>query len=178
MDILDDFYSFLVQYKRENSEKAGYSNHAIYDYITVTKEFLNEEGGKIYNEDIKQKFRLPRKIHVYEKGLTKETINRIIRLANLKLGVAILISCSGGMRIGKITQLRLADVDLTQNPVTIIVSAETTKTRITHIASEAASALKDHISRQTPPKKNEDHLFLMQHEDRLLRLNDRLTKNQ
>ena len=106
VDVLDNFYSFMSQFKRENSEKIGYSNHTICDYIIVTKEFLNEEGGKIYNEDIKQKFRLPHKIHVYEKGLTKETINRIIRLANPKLGVGILISCSGGMRIGKITQLR------------------------------------------------------------------------
>ena len=73
--------------------------------------------------------------------------------------------------------VKVADIDLTQNPVIIIVRAETTKTRITHIASEAGSALKDHISRQTPPKKNEVHLFLMQHEDRLLRLNDRLIKN-
>ncbi|QMU53778.1 MAG: tyrosine-type recombinase/integrase [Nitrosopumilus sp.] len=181
VDVLDDFYSFLSQYRRENSEKVGYSNHTICDYIIVTKEFLNGEGCKIYNEDIRQKFRLPRKTHVYEKGLTKETINRVIRLANPKIAAAILISCSSGMRIGEITQLRLADVDLTQNPVTITVRAETTKTRetrITHMTSEAASALKDHISRQTPPKKNEDYLFLMQHEDRLLRLNDRRTKNQ
>ncbi len=117
VDVLDDFYSFLAQYRRNNSEKVGYSNHTICDYIIVTKEFLNGEGCKIYNEDIKQKFRLPRKIHVYEKGLTKETINRIIRLANPKLAAIILISCSSGMRIGEITQLRLADVDLTQNPV-------------------------------------------------------------
>lgn len=108
------------------------------------------EGCKIYNEDIKQKLRLPGKILVYEKGLTKETINRIIRLANPKLVITILILCSGGMKIGKITQLRLADVDLTQNPVTFTVRAETTKTgetRITHITSEETSASKDHISR-------------------------------
>ena len=94
VDVLDDFYYFLTQYKRENSEKIGYSNHTICDYIIVTKEFLNGEGCKIYNEDIKQKFKLPRKIHVYEKRLAKEKINRIIRLANPKLVAAILILCS------------------------------------------------------------------------------------
>jgi len=60
----------------------------------VTKEFLNGESCKIYNEDIKQKFKLPCRIHAYEKGLVKEKINRIIRLANPKLVAAILISCS------------------------------------------------------------------------------------
>ena len=44
VDVLDDFYSFLTQYKRENSEKIGYSNHTICDYIIVAKEFLNGEN--------------------------------------------------------------------------------------------------------------------------------------
>jgi len=78
IDTLDTFYSFLAKYKRESSEKIGYSNHTICDYITVAKKFLNGEGCKIYNEDIKQRFRLPRKTNVYEKGLTKDVINRII----------------------------------------------------------------------------------------------------
>jgi integrase len=178
---LDTFYSFLSQYKRENSEKIGYSNHTICDYITVAKEFLNGEGCKIYQEDLKQRFRLPRKTNVYEKGLTKDIINRIIRLANPKLAAVILISCSSGMRIGEITQLRLSDIDFTLNPVTITIRSETTKTRetrITHITSEAVSSLRDHLSRQNPPKQNEDYVFLLQHEDRLRHLKERLAKNQ
>ena len=189
IDTLDTFYSFLAKYKRENSQKIGYSNHTICDYsnhticdyITVAKEFLNGEGCKIYQEDLKQRFRLPRKTNVYEKGLTKDIINRIIRLANPKLAAVILISCSGGMRIGEITQLRLSDIDFTLNPVTITVRSETTKTRetrITHITSEAVSSLRDYISRQKLPKQNEDYVFLLQHEDRLRHLKERLAKNQ
>ena len=181
IDTLDTFYSFLAKYKRESSEKIGYSNHTICDYITVAKEFLNGEGCKIYQEDLKQRFRLPRKTNVYEKGLTKDIINRIIRLANPKLAAVILISCSGGMRIGEITQLRLSDIDFTLNPVTITVRSETTKTRetrITHISSEAVSSLKDYLSRQKSPKQNEDYVFLLQHEDRLRHLKERLAKNQ
>lgn len=181
IESLDTFYSFLSQYKRENSEKIGYSNHTICDYITVAKEFLNGEGCKIYQEDLKQRFRLPRKTNVYEKGLTKDIINRIIRLANPKLSAVTLISCSSGMRIGEITQLRLSDIDFTLNPVTITVRAETTKTRetrITHITSEAVSSLRDYLSRQKLPKQNEDYVFLLQHEDRLVHLKERLGKNQ
>jgi len=129
VEILDNFYSFLAEFKRENSEKIGYSNQTICDYISVAKEFLNGQGCKIYNEDIKQRFKLPRKINVYEKGLTKDIINRIIRLANAKLSAAVLIACSSGMRIGEIVQLRFSDVDFTE-PTTITVRAETTKPKM------------------------------------------------
>ena len=181
IDILDDYYSFLAEYKRENSIKTGYSNQTICDYISVVKEFLNGEGCKIYNEDIKQRFKLPRKINVYEKGLTKDTINRIIRQANPKLAAVILIACSGGMRIGEIVQLRFADVDLKVNPARITIRAETAKTRetrITHISFEAVSALRDYLSRKKIEMKNENYLFLLQHEDRLKILKKRLAKNE
>jgi len=180
VEVLDNFYSFLAEYKRENSEKIGYSNQTICDYISVAKEFLNGQGCKIYNEDIKQRFKLPRKINVYEKGLTKDIINRIVRLANAKLAAAVLIACSSGMRIGEIVQLRFSDVDFTE-PVTITVRAETTKTRetrITHISSEATSALKDYLSRKNRERNDEDYVFLLQHEDRLRHLKERLAKNQ
>ncbi len=180
VEILDNFYSFLAECKRENSEKIGYSNQTICDYISVAKEFLNGQGCKIYNEDIKQRFKLPRKINVYEKGLTKDIINRIIRLANAKLSAVILIACSSGMRIGEIVQLRFSDIDFTE-PTTITIRAETTKTRetrITHISSEATSALKDYLSRKNRQMNNEDYVFLLQHEDRLRHLRERLTKNE
>ena len=180
IDVLDNFYTFLAEYRRENSIKTGYSNHTIRDYLIVIKEFLNGEGCKIYNEDIKQRFRLPRKIYTFEKGLTKETINRLIRLANPKLATTILIACSSGMRVGEITQLRLCDLDFSQEPVSVTVRAETTKTRetrITHISSEAVSALKDYLARKKPGIKNQDYLFLLQHEDRLKILRNRLEKN-
>ena len=162
IEVLDNFYSFLAECKRENLEKIGYSNQTICDYIIVAKEFLNGEGCKIYSEDMKQRFKLPRKIYVYEKGLTKDIINRIIRLANPKLAAVILIACSSGMRIREIVQLRFSDVDFTVDPATIIVRAETTKTqetRITHISSEAVSALKDYLSKKNRPMKNEDCFY-------------------
>lgn len=181
IDVLDNFYSFLAEYKRENSTKIGYSNQTICDYISVVKEFLNGEGCKIYNEDIKQRFKLPRKTTIYEKGLTKEIINRIIRQANPKLAAVILFACSSGMRIGEIVQLRFADVDLSVNPTRIIIRAETAKTRetrITHVSSEAASTLRDYLSRKKIETKKENYLFLLQHEDRLAILKKRLAQNK
>jgi len=170
IEVLDEYYTFLSQYKRPGKDRPGYSAVSIKNYLKVAKEFLNGEGCKIYNEDVKQRFRLPRVVLAYQKGLTKEIINRLIRLANPKLATYILLACSSGMRLGEIVQLKLSDIDLTSNPTTIIIRADTTKTRearLTHISSEATNALKDYLIRLNPPKKNDDYVFLLQHKDRI-----------
>ncbi len=170
IEVLDEYYTFLSQYKRPGKDRPGYGAVSIKNYLKVAKEFLNGEGCKIYNEDVKQRFRLPRVVLAYQKGLTKEIINRLIRLANAKVATYILLACSSGMRLGEIVQLKLSDIDLTSNPTTIIIRADTTKTRearITHISSEATNALKDYLIRLNPPKKNDDYVFLLQHKDRI-----------
>jgi len=151
--ILDEYFTYL-----SNVDKPLASN-SIRGYLTIAKDFLNYLGCKIYIEDIKQRFRLPKVRHVYEEGLTKETINRIVRFANPKLATAILMLCSSGMRISELLQLRLQDIDFTKNPTTVLVRAETTKTRdtrITCISSEATNTLQDYIKRY----KITNHLFI------------------
>ena len=144
IDILDDYYSHLSEGEKR------LSNSTICLYFIVAKDFLNSLGCKIYSEDIRQRFRLPKKTQVYEEGITKETINRIIRFSNPKLATAILMICSSGMRISEMVQLRLEDIDVAKSPTTIRIRAETAKTRetrITCISSEATNALQDYIER-------------------------------
>jgi len=100
IEVLDDYYTYLSQCKRPGKDKLGYSAVSIKNYLKVAKEFLNGEGCKIYNEDVKQRFSLPRVVLVYQKGLTKEIINRLVRLANPKLTACILVACSSGMTSG------------------------------------------------------------------------------
>ncbi|HSF28444.1 MAG TPA: hypothetical protein VLA53_05440, partial [Nitrosopumilaceae archaeon] len=57
IQVLDDYYSYLSSFKRDGYSKAGYSRNTIKLYLTMAKEFLNSEGCRIYNEDIKQRFR-------------------------------------------------------------------------------------------------------------------------
>lgn len=92
--VLDDYYTYL-----SNNNK---SNSTIRSYISITKEFLNSQGFHIYNEDIKQKFRLPKTQTVYEEGLTKEMLVRLLHNSTPKLQVAILVCCSNGMRVGEL----------------------------------------------------------------------------
>jgi len=163
LDILDEYYTFLSNYQTR-TKRNGYSSEAINSYIRIAKDFLNHQGCKIYNEDMKMKFRLPKRVSAYQKGLTREVINRVIRFANPKITTIILMACSSGMRIGEIIQLKLSDVDLNTTPVTITIRAITTKTRetrITHISSEAANSLKDYLARYGPQN---EYLFLREHE--------------
>jgi len=151
--ILDEYFTFLA-----SGDKPLASN-SIRSYLTIAKDFLNYLGCRIYIEDIKQRFRIPKARHVYEEGLTKETINRILRFANPKLATSILMLCSSGMRISELLQLRIQDINFEKNPTTILVKAETTKTRetrITCISSEATNALQDYIKRY----KITNHLFI------------------
>ena len=151
--ILDEYYTFLARGDKP------LANNTIRFYVTVAKDFLNFLGCRIFIEDIKHRFRLPKAQHVYEEGLTKETINRIVRFANPKLSTSILMLCSSGMRISELLQLRIQDINFEKNPTTILVRADTTKTRetrITCISSEATNTLHDYIKKY----KITNHLFL------------------
>jgi integrase len=160
--VLDEYYTFLSNYQTR-TKRNGYSSEAINSYIRIAKDFLNHQGCKIYNEDMKMKFRLPKRTSAYQKGLTREVINRVIRFANPKLATIILMACSSGMRIGEIIQLKLSDVDLsTTTTITIRgITTKTRETRLTHISSEAANSLQDYLARYGPQN---EFLFLREHE--------------
>ena len=171
IDLLDDYYSFL------SKDKKRLRSSTIRLYLIVAKDFLNSEGCKIYSEDLNQRFRLPKRIQTYEEGLTKEIINRIIRLANPKLATIILMICSSGMRIAETIQIRLSDVDFTKTPTTIKIRAETTKTResrIVCISSEATNILQDYLEKY---QFSSGYIFLKTHEQKISELKSRLEQN-
>ncbi len=182
IQILDDYYSYLSSYKIDGSN-SSYRRATIKQYLTVAKEFLNNEGCKIYNEDVKQRFRLPRINTVYEKGLTKQIINRLIHLANPKLATVILIACSGGMRISEIIQLNLSDINFQTSPTTITIRSETTKTRqtrVTCLTSEATLALKDYLKQYLGWQENDKadrFIFLNTHEEKISSIENKLAVN-
>ncbi|HSB57652.1 MAG TPA: tyrosine-type recombinase/integrase [Nitrosopumilaceae archaeon] len=149
LETLDQFFSFLSDFKT-NRGSGRYSNASISLYITAVKEFLNSQNLHIYAEDLKQKFRFPRKEVIYEEGLTKEKIVRILHNSSPKLQTAILMCISSGIRLGEFVQLRISDIDFSTNPTTVHLRKETTKTRqtrLTHITAEATKSLKDYMRR-------------------------------
>jgi integrase len=177
LDVLDDYYTFLSEYLKKDGKP--YSTTTIKEYLMTSKEFLNSVGCKIYIEDMKQKFTLPKRTVPYQEGITKEQINRLLRLANRNLATIILMACSSGMRISEILQLKLSDVNLDVNPTTITLRRETTKTRetrITCISSEATKALHDYITKYDSRihLSSDQYLFLKSHKMRLDSLKTRL----
>ena len=68
--LLDDFFTYLRTTSYGKKQKS-YSNSTIRSYLTTIKEFLRFLGFKIYNEDIKQIFKLPPKQENSEPGQTR-----------------------------------------------------------------------------------------------------------
>src|SRR2546425_9600532 len=148
--VLDDFYTYLSACKQKRGNK-GYSNATITTSIVAAKEFLNSQNLHIYNEDIKQRFRYPKKERPFEAGLTKEILVRLLHNSTPRLQTAILICISSGMRIGELVQLRISDIDFSSNPTTIHLRKETTKTResrFTCISAEATKSVKDYLRKK------------------------------
>jgi len=157
--LLDEFYTFMSQQNLKSSTIAG--------YLSVAKDFLNFHEMHIYTEDLKQKFRTPKREVFYEEGLTKGILNRLLHNSSPKLQVAILIACSSGIRIGEMVQLRLPDIDFTTNPTTIRIRRETTKTRetrFTHITTEVSKTLSDYITQNLAGMKNSDPYLFMKYD--------------
>jgi len=75
LDVLDDFYTYLINVRPEKTRKPGYSARTIKHTVITAKEFLNDCGCKIYSEDLKRKFTLPRIPTTIQDGLTK-SLNR------------------------------------------------------------------------------------------------------
>jgi len=159
IQLLDEFYTFLSKENMKNGTIAG--------YLCVAKDYLNFHGMHIYSEDIKQRFRIPKREAFYEEGLTKSILNRLLHNSRPKLQVAILVACSSGIRIGELIQLRLSDIDFTTTPTTIRIRRETTKTRetrFTHITTEASRTLSDYITKNLSDQKDPNPYLFMHFE--------------
>lgn len=81
-----------------------------------------------------------------EKDLNHETLQTIITHTDVKGRALILFLLSSGMRIGEVLKLRIQDVDLETDPVTVTIRQENTKTRTqryTFISKEATVALRE-----------------------------------
>ena len=181
--LLDEYLTFLRTWTRKNGK--SFTNGAIRTYMILAKELLRFMGCKIYDEDFRQKIKLPPKEEVEEELLTKEIINQVLRNSHPKLQTVTLMLCSSAMRIGELVQLKLSDFDFSTNPVTVNLRKSIVKGKIqprkTQLTTEATKALKDHLARKgldySNPKHQEKYLFLQTHEERLANY-ERILENE
>lgn len=178
IEVLDEFYSHLSSCKTRFQK--AYTNGTIRMFLSTAKEFFNSQGLHVYNEDVKQRFRMPKRESVYEEGLTKETLVRLLHNSAPRLQTAILMCASGGMRIAELVQLKLSDIDFTTNPTSIRLRKETTKTRETRftcISKEATNSLKDYLRKKfgwSEGSQDDRYIFLQTLEERMDKLREML----
>jgi integrase len=153
LDLYQVIRNFVIYLDKKNIKAQG-----LRTYLSGIKGYLRHWGIRINSDDYKQMIKVPKVVRTREIALTKEMILRIMRNSSSKLQTVILISCSSGLRIGEIVQLKLSDIDFDSVPVKINVRAEIAKggsSRETFITTETVKALKDYL------KKNfswqEDH---------------------
>lgn len=176
IEVLDEYYTYLSSCKTRFQK--GYTNGTMRMCLSSAKEFFNSQGMHIYNEDVKQRFRMPRRESVYEEGLTKEILVRLLHNSAPRLQTAILMCVSGGMRIAELVQLKLSDIDFTTTPTSIRLRKETTKTRETRftcISKEATNSLKDYLRKKygwTEGSKEDRYIFLQTLEERMAKLQE------
>ena len=143
LDLYQVIRNFVIYLDKKDIKPQG-----IRSYLSGLKGYLRHWGIRINSDDYKQLVKVPRVTKTREIALTKDMIVRILRNSSPKLQMAILLSCSSGLRIGEIVQLKISDIDFDSNPVKLNIRAEIAKgnsSRETYITSETAKALKDYL---------------------------------
>src|SRR5713226_5968317 len=115
-DILNDYVVSL--------DKKGIKPKTIRLWFTVVKGYLTHLQVDVFSEKCKQRVKLPKVIRVKKEALTKEILVRLLRNLDAKLGAAVLVALSSGMRVGEIAGLTLADIEFNYEPVKINIRAE------------------------------------------------------
>ena len=153
--ILNEFVIFL--------DSKGYKPKSITSRMPAVKGYLRNLGLRLNSEDYKQMVRIPRIIKQREEPVTKEMIVKLLRCLPPKLQTIVLVFSASGMRLGELVQLELDDIDFNTTPTTILLRAETTKTRTereTFLTSEATNSLKDHLTRSFEWNEHSDNEHL------------------
>jgi integrase len=144
-----DVYKILNEYV-VYLDKKGIKPKTIKQWFTVVKGYLTHLEVEVFTEKCKQRVKLPKVLRVKKEPLTKEILVKLLRNLDAKLATAVLVAISSGMRVGEISALTLADIELNRDPVKINIRAETSKSREdreTYLTHEASEALKDYLKR-------------------------------
>jgi integrase len=145
LDLYQVIRNFVIYLDKKNIKAQG-----LRTYLSGIKGYLRHWGIRINSDDYKQMIKVPKVVRTREIALTKEMILRMLRNSSSKLQTVILLSCSSGLRIGEIVQLKLSDIDFDSTPVKINVRAEIAKggsSRETFITTETVKALKDYFNK-------------------------------
>lgn len=152
MENKPEFYLFLNSYI-QFLNKRKLTRGSIDIHFSFLKSYLRYQGIRIYREDVSQFVNLPRRITELKSPLTVDIIRTLIDSASAEMRALLLVLASSGMRISEALQLKLQDIDLKSDPVTLRIRAESTKTRQERkgfISKEAVKYLTPIIQNKKP----------------------------
>jgi site-specific recombinase XerD len=78
---------------------------------------------------------------------SRETLAALLKRCSSKTRAAVLLLASSGMRVGELVRLRVADLDLTKQPPTIVIRdvIQPRKWRVSYITGEAKHAVESYL---------------------------------
>jgi len=118
-------------------------------YFIAVKEYIEHHGIEFTTRELKNiKSKLPKgsRARTVEMDMDSAIIRKLMEHMNVNGKALILTLASSGMRIGEALQIDLDDINLEDNPPTIIIRGENTKSgdnRITFINKEAKQTLEE-----------------------------------
>ena len=120
--------------------------------IGIVKKYLRSCGIKIHQEDIADCITIGRKMKVKKYPLTPEIVCKIIdELPRFEHKALTILLASTGMRKGEAVSLHPSDFDFTSNPVSIHISAPSTKIRqdrIVYLTKECSGMIEQLINKK------------------------------
>jgi len=149
-EVLDGFVGWMVD--------QGKAPKTIQTYFGAVKKFLELEGIEL-NESKLKRIEKPRKfIRASDRAPTHQELRQIFFAApSLKTRVMVAMLASSGMRIGELLNLKIGDIDFSQQPTRVYIQPWFTKTkqrRVVFISDETTELLKQYLGERIH-RKNE-----------------------
>ena len=148
--VLDSYVAWL--------DKKGLKAKTIADYVSAVRKFLAYLDIEIQSSTFKSKVTMPKVSKIDDKPLNLDELRQVIAKGrpNPKMRALIYTLVSSGMRLGEALNIAVGDVNLKEEPASISIKAEYSKSRtgrVAYISDEAKEALKEIMPRNTPKER-------------------------
>lgn len=125
---LDKFVSYLLA--------NGSAPKTVLTYVTAVKGLLRYEGITLDNYQLRAKVELPPKVEVsIDRTTTREEIRTILLNSNRKTRALVSLLLTSGLRIGEAANLRVGNIELLTNTITLMSQrSKSCRPRITFLS--------------------------------------------
>lgn len=126
----------------------------IHMYVAAVKSYLRHEGVEVDNYQLRIRAGVPPNMETsLDRIPTHEELRRILLACNTRARALIALLASSGLRIGEAGNLRVGNLDLLGNKVTVVAArSKSRRTRVTFITDETARFLREYLGQRINSK--------------------------